>query len=168
MPDQNKQSNKGLRLSLAATRILIGLIFLWAFFDKLIGLGFSTPAERSWLNGGSPTFGFLSSTEGPFAGIFHSLAGNTLVDWLFMIGLLGIGIGLTLGIAMRISTMAGVAMMILMWMASLPIATNPVLDDHIVYAAILVALFFGMPLQKCKMANAWRRLPVIKDNYWLQ
>lgn len=45
---------------LAATRIAVGFLMLWAFLDKLFGLGYSTPAAKSWLNGGSPTNGFLS------------------------------------------------------------------------------------------------------------
>src|SRR3546814_5818912 len=40
---------------MAALRVGVGSVFLWAFLDKLFGLGYSTPSERSWLNGGSPT-----------------------------------------------------------------------------------------------------------------
>ncbi len=29
------------------TRIAIGFVFFWAFVDKLFGLGFATPSERS-------------------------------------------------------------------------------------------------------------------------
>src|SRR5690625_6651809 len=55
---------------LGLVRIFIGFYFLWAFADKLLGLGFSTPKEGAWINGGSPTTGFLGgSIEGgnPFA-----------------------------------------------------------------------------------------------------
>ena len=53
----------------AKLRISIGLVFLWAFFDKLIGLGFNTCREgevidtlcsSAWLKDGSPTEGFLN------------------------------------------------------------------------------------------------------------
>jgi thiosulfate dehydrogenase [quinone] large subunit len=40
-------------------RIGLGWTFLWAFADKLWGLGFSTLPEKSWLAGASPTTGFL-------------------------------------------------------------------------------------------------------------
>ena len=53
------------RRALAVLRIMFGFYFLWAFLDKTFGLGFSTPAERAWINGGSPTRGFLSGVEGP-------------------------------------------------------------------------------------------------------
>jgi len=46
-------------------------------------------------------------------------------DWLFMIGLLGIGLALVLGFTMRIAASAGVAMLVLMWSAVLPPANNP-------------------------------------------
>ena len=66
-------------------RIGMGWIFLWAFFDKLFGLGFATKAEGAWVNGGSPTFGFLNfASKGPLAEIYQSMAGNAVVDWLFM------------------------------------------------------------------------------------
>jgi thiosulfate dehydrogenase [quinone] large subunit len=78
---------------LALTRISLGLIFLWAFFDKLLGLGFATASDSSWILGTSPTTGFLQfATKGPFATVFQSMAGNMVVDYLFMAGLLFIGI----------------------------------------------------------------------------
>ena len=47
------------RLALILLRLALGVEFLWAFVDKLFGLGYSTPSARAWLNGGSPTKGFL-------------------------------------------------------------------------------------------------------------
>jgi len=146
-----KAKDKSL-YALAVARISIGLILLWAFFDKLVGLGFttcrdmktnvvSTMCDSAWLNGGSPTTGFLkNATKGPFEGIFQALANNTLVDWLFMLGLLGIGMALTFGIAMKAGSYSGVALLLLMWLAVLPPEHHPVIDEHIVYAAVLVAL----------------------------
>jgi hypothetical protein len=46
---------------LAVFRVVLGFEFLWAFLDKTFGLGYATPAERAWINGGSPTKGFLRS-----------------------------------------------------------------------------------------------------------
>ena len=68
---------------------------------------FATPAARAWITGGSPTKGFLSGSEGPFAGFYHALAGNGFVDVLFMVGLLGIGLALILGIGLRVAAVAG-------------------------------------------------------------
>ena len=42
-------------------RISLGWVFLWAFLDKTFGLGYATESKDAWIDGGSPTFGFLSS-----------------------------------------------------------------------------------------------------------
>lgn len=52
------------RQVLAVARIVIGFTFLWAFIDKLFGLGFATPAERAWINGGTPAQGFIGGDRG--------------------------------------------------------------------------------------------------------
>lgn len=169
MPKKNSNNTSaGLWVSLAVTRILLSLIFLWAFVDKLYGLGFATPAERSWLHGGSPTTGFLSGVEGPYGPFFQALAGNALVDWLFMLGLLGVGVGLLFGIAMRLSIVSGAVMLFLMWMASLPLANNPFIDDHIIYIAVLAVLWFELPQQRLSAGYKWRELSFVKNNYWLR
>ncbi len=122
------------KLGLILLRLGLGWIFLWAFIDKLWGLGFGTPFERAWLQGGSPTSGFLSNASGPFLEFFNSLAGQPWVDWLFMIGLLGIGLALILGIAVRFGSFCGIIMMVLMYMAALPLVNNPFMDNHLIYA----------------------------------
>jgi len=86
---------------LALARISIGFVFLWAFLDKLFGLGKATPSGKGWLFGageGNPTKGFLSSVEGPFAGFYNSIAGAAWANWLFMLGLACIGVALIVGL----------------------------------------------------------------------
>ncbi len=124
----------------AVVRILLAFQFLWAFGDKTFGWGRATPAENAWLDGGSPTTGYLSSIEGPFAGFFNSLAGNVVIDWLFMLALLGIGLALALGIGMRVAAGAGVLLLLLMWLASMPVPVNPFVDSHLVDAVLLIGL----------------------------
>lgn len=126
--------------ALAALRILLGAILLWAFADKAFGLGFSTPAGKSWLAGSSPTAGYLGSLKGSLAGAFQPLAGNPAVDAAFMLGLLLVGGALVLGVALRAAAVGGTALMLLMWLSSLPLKTNPVLDEHVIYAAAMFAL----------------------------
>jgi thiosulfate dehydrogenase (quinone) large subunit len=168
MAKTSKTTNEAVWYSLAAARILVGLVFLWAFFDKLFGLGASTPAAKAWIVGGSPTAGFLSGVKGPFAPMFHSLAGSGWADWLFMLGLLGIGVGLLFGIAIRLSATFGSLLLFLMWMASLPIKTNPLIDDHLVYITILAAICYGLPFQKWSIGKWWQGLKPVKSNPWLQ
>lgn len=146
----------------AVTRLGLGFIFLWAFVDKLFGLGFATPTERAWVNGGSPTTGFLSGVEGPFADFFTPMAGQAWADWLFMAGLAGIGVALVAGVAMRIAAASGAVMMVLMWMASLPLETNPVLDDHIIYALVLIGLAAARAGDTFGLGRAWAALPLVR------
>ncbi len=138
--------------SLAVLRIATGLVFLWAFLDKTFGLGYSTAPAKAWLHGGSPTKGFLSSADvGPLQGAFHAIAGAWWADWLFMLGLLGVGLAVTVGVALRISAVAGGLMLALMWLAEFPPAlqtaagapsgsTNPLIDYHVIYAIALVVV----------------------------
>tara|TARA_Y100000310_G_scaffold342852_1_gene447891 strand:+ start:9415 stop:9948 length:534 start_codon:yes stop_codon:yes gene_type:complete len=163
----------------ALTRISLGLIFLWAFFDKLIGLGFATCRDAesgitsvmcnsAWLNGGSPTFGFLSfATKGPFAELFKSLAGVGIVDWLFMLGLLGIGLTLTFGFMVRIGSYSGALMLVLMWLAVLPPGHHPFLNDHIIYALVLIGLSLVNAGDKWGIGKWWSNQKFVKNNpFW--
>lgn len=122
-------------------RIGLGLIFLWAFFDKVFGLGFATKADQSWLDGVSPTAGFLGhAARGPLTGFYHALAGQPIVDWLFMIGLLALGIALVSGKFLKIAGYAGALLMLLMWSVALPPTNNPLLDEHIIYGLLLLGI----------------------------
>src|SRR3989344_8142829 len=114
--------SKEVNYTLGILRIALGLIFLWAFVDKLLGLGFATVREKAWIFGNSPTAGFLSNADGFFSPVFNSLAGSALVDWLFMLGLFLIGLALVLGIGIKLAGYSGVLLMTLMWLASLPLS----------------------------------------------
>jgi thiosulfate dehydrogenase [quinone] large subunit len=149
------------RYAFAVARIGIGFVFLWAFADKLFGLDHATPAARAWVNGGSPSGGFLKGVHGPFAGAFNAIAGAP-ADWLFMAGLLGIGVALVLGVGMRIAAAAGALLLVLMWAASLPIATNPFLDDHLIYAVVLVGLALMHSGGTAGLGQIWDRLPIVR------
>jgi thiosulfate dehydrogenase [quinone] large subunit len=122
-------------------RLVMAFIFLWAFIDKVFGLGFATKSADAWIRGGSPTAGFLKfGTHGPLALYFQSLSGNALVDWLFMFGLLFVGATLLLNKYVVWGAVVGIIMMVLIWLALLFPANNPIIDEHVVYALVL-ALF---------------------------
>jgi thiosulfate dehydrogenase [quinone] large subunit len=151
-PTQHAAASTTWVARVAATlRIGFGLTFLWAFVDKVLALGFHTGYDQTgaldrfgdaaWINGGSPTEGFLKfGADGPFKGFYNSIGGTVFADTLFMAGLLGIGIALTFGIGMRLATGAGVLMYVLMWSVVLPPENNPILDDHLLSAGVLVLL----------------------------
>ncbi len=122
----------------AILRISAGFIFMWPFLDKLFGLGMTTAPGKSWLAGGSPTVGFLSGTSGTFSWIFHPIAQSQIVTWLFMLGLLFVGITFILGIALKPGAIAGTIMLFLMWLSVFPPSGNPFMDYHWFYAFALI------------------------------
>src|SRR5206468_12118453 len=91
-PAASIPATRALRYVTGVLRLSLGWIFLWAFLDKLFGLGHETKTAQAWIHGGSPTYGFLKKgAEGPFADFYHGIAGAAWADWLFMLGLAGIG-----------------------------------------------------------------------------
>ena len=151
----------------AVTRILLGWIFLWPFLDKLFGLGHETPSAKAWIHGGSPTTGFLKGAVGPFAGIYHSLSGSAWADWGFMIGLVCIGAALLAGVGVRVAAGTGALLLILMWSASLPPANNPFLDEHLVYAAVLVGLAMVGAGNTWGFGRRWSETDLVRRHPWL-
>ena len=140
----------------------MGWIFLWAFLDKVFGLGYSTLSSRAWLNGGSPTTGYLTNTKGVFSGLFHSLSGNVGIDVLFMVALLAIGVALILGIGMKIAGYSGAVLMALMWLAAVPPTTNPIVDDHLVYLFLFLAMTTVKVGQWLGLGKWWISTPIVK------
>lgn len=148
---------------LALLRILMGWMFLWAFLDKLFGLGFATKATSAWLSGGSPTSGFLKfATSGPLKETFQSLSGVVWVDWLFMLALLLLGISLILGVGLRIAAMGGTILLSLMWFSLFPIENNPFLDEHIIYIVVLWVLSFNNAGDFWGLGKWWGKASLVK------
>jgi thiosulfate dehydrogenase [quinone] large subunit len=155
-------------------RTVTGFIFLWAFLDKTFGLGYATPSNRAWIHGGSPTKGFLASVAvGPFRTPFHNIAGQGWADWLFMLGLLTIGVAVIAGVALRLAAVGGGLLMLLMWAAEWPLAkhtvagapsgsNNPLVDYHVIYAAMLVTIAFLAERHRSMLGAAWQRLPFVQ------
>lgn len=161
------------RRVLAALRLAMGFIFLWAFVDKTFGLGFSTPVERAWINGGTPSQGFLmgDAVVGPLKPFFSGIA-SPASDVLFMIGMLAIGLAVMLGIGLRISAVAGTIIMLLMYLAEWPFganasSTNPLVDYHIIYALALIAIAALSAGDTWGFGRPWKRLAIVQKMPWL-
>ena len=169
-------THENARRALAVLRIGFGITFLWAFLDKLLALGFATGKNAetgvvdrfgpdAWINGGSPTFGFLNfgvSDSNPFQGFFNSIAGDAWTNWLFMLGLLGIGLALTLGVGMRVAATTGAALYLMMWAASLPLENNPVIDVHLLGAISVVVLGLTLAGDTWGLGAQWARTTLVK------
>jgi thiosulfate dehydrogenase (quinone) large subunit len=133
-PAADTRSDTAARYLLAGIRIGLGWIFLWAFLDKVFGLGYATTSAKSWLNGGSPTNGFL----------------------------------VLLGIGMRLAAVGGALLTIMMWTAVLPPASNPFLDDHLIYAAVLITLALMGAGNTLGLGRAWASTPLVRRASWLR
>jgi thiosulfate dehydrogenase [quinone] large subunit len=165
---------------LAIARIAVGFIFLWAFLDKTFGLGYSTTAAKAWIHGGSPTSGFLGHVEvGPFRTFFASLAGSSVVDVLFMLGMLGVGLALILGVGLRVAAVAATVILLSMWAAEWPLAkltfdgqpsgsVNPIVDYHLVYALVAIVAAWSAAGRVWGLGKVWETTSLVKRLPWLK
>jgi thiosulfate dehydrogenase [quinone] large subunit len=165
---------------LAVSRIALGFVFLWAFLDKTFGLGYSTPVAKAWINGGSPTSGFLGHVEaGPLRTFFMSLSGSAVVDTLFMLGMVAVGLALILGIGLRVAAIAGALIMVLMWAAEWPLAqltfdgqpsgsVNPIVDYHLIYALLAIVVALTAAGRTWGLGRIWESTSLVKRLPWLR
>jgi thiosulfate dehydrogenase [quinone] large subunit len=161
--------------ALATLRIAFGITFLWAFLDKTFALGFHTGYDQegnldrfgpaAWINGGSPTEGFLTfgvPEDNPFKDFFNGMADSVFIEWVFMLGLLGIGVTLLLGVGMRIGAAAGALMYAFMYAAVLPLENNPVVDDHLVGVIVMAVLALGAAGTTWGLGHWWNSREVVR------
>jgi thiosulfate dehydrogenase [quinone] large subunit len=160
-----------------ALRLLMGFTFLWAFLDKMFALGFATGRNPktggidffgpdAWIRGGSPTDGFLGfglHTKEPFFSFYHGMVGSTFVEWAFMLSLLGIGIALMFGIVTRIAAIGGAVLLVMMYFAgSIFPANNPLIDEHIIEAVVLLGIAYVGAGRYLGLGNKWRKTKLVK------
>ena len=158
-------------------RLSIGWVFLWAFLDKLLALGFASGrdaetgvvdrfGDAAWINGGSPTDGFLQfglHTKAPFTDFYSSLAGSAIIEWIYMLSMAAIGIALILGVATRLAAGAGIVWMAMFYTASAIWPENNLfMDDHIVYAIVLAGLAYVGAGRYLGLGRQWERLGLVK------
>lgn len=154
---------RGVLLPLSILRIIIGFMLVWGFIDKLFGLGMQTPSGQGMIDGGSPTHDFLAYNDGLFAEFFNWMAGySDIADILLMAGLLLIGIGLMLGIATKLSVLFGSVIMIFFFLSVFPISDNPIVDYHIVYVFVLIAIWVTNAGSYLGLGEKWNELSIVK------
>jgi len=169
-------------------RLVIGWTFLWAFVDKMFGLGFATcrdakggsaidyACSASFMKGGSPTFGFLTfaTPASHTGGLFDWLApsapdATNVTDWIFMLALLGAGVLLMLGVMVRISGIGAALLLIFMYLASAVWPeNNPFVDDHIINAIALVGVVLAGGGRWLGFGRQWERLGIVQKHAWLK
>ena len=161
---------KATRYLFAGLRLALGWTFLWAFLDKMFGLGHETAEKAAWINGGHPTEGFLKfAATGPFKGFYNDIAGAAWADWLFMLGLLGIGVALILGIGMRIAAAAGATA------AGPDVDRRPAAREQPVHGRpprstppSSSCSPSSAPATPLGLGKAWAKLPIVRNNGWLK
>jgi len=148
------------KLMITLFRVAIGWHFLYEGISKMV--------VGNW----SAT-GYLANATGPFSGIYHWMAGSetimSIVDPLNMAGLVLIGLGLFLGVAIRISSISGIVLLLLYYFAYPPFGGNLfgaaegtlyIVNKNLIEALALVTLIFinekgfgiyGLPVFKRKI-----------------
>lgn len=182
---------KGLQRVFALLRIAAGWTFLWAFLDKAFALGFSTGrvlndagatvkidffGDAAWINGASPTAGALGfGMKGPFVHFYQTITGFQMtqagptsaawIDWVYMLSMLLIGTALVLGIGVRLAAIGGIA-----WMAIFYTATaiwpehNNFIDEHVIDALVLAALFLANAGRYYGLGKIWQRTELVEKH----
>lgn len=153
-----------VRKLLAIGRILMGWTFMWPFLDKLFGLGYGTASEAAMVSGGTPAQGYMiNATSGPFKEVFVWMAETfgSVVDFLFMFGLFGIGLAMLTGAGLKIAAWGGALLMAFMYFAALPIGqanmgfTNPITDSHWIEAILLLIAAYSLSGDTWGLGRWW-------------
>ena len=144
-----KDLKSGKAWSIFALRVVLGFMFLWGGIQKI----------GKEMAGSYATSGFLShAVSGPFQVVFNGMAGNPAVEYLLVYGELLIGISLVFGIVSRVGSIAGIPMVLLMYVSQLPagaagygnylnqlLQTDALFNEYILMALIFLAFIFLVP-----------------------
>jgi thiosulfate dehydrogenase [quinone] large subunit len=156
--------SKKAPIVLLLLRLSLSWVYLWAFIDKIFGFGFNTPPGKAWVDGISPTLGYLKfAIKGPFKDFYASLAGDPVVDLLFMAGLLFIGLTMASGIFLKLGSCAGVLINILFYTSGfIPPEHNPFIDEHTINLCLFLLIAVGADAAVLWPARWWRETSLVK------
>lgn len=118
----------------AATALTLRILLGWVLFYS----GITKVLDPSWT-----AAGYLENAVppgNPFVGAWSVFATLPATDLLVQWGLTLTGIGLLFGAFVRWNALWAAAMMVLFWASSLPLEHAVVIDEHVVYAVVLVSL----------------------------
>lgn len=155
---------------LGGLRILLGVVLLWAGLDKVIGLGYPTKSGQAVIDGASATEGYLAYgiAEGaPAHGILTPLAGNPLIDALYLAATIGAGAAILLGVAVKPAAFGAAALFLGLWFSAWPLEFNPVIDQHLVYAVLGLALASLHAGRYFGLGRWWENTSLVQNRAWL-
>ena len=142
------------RRGVALLRIVVGIIFLWAGLDKLLGsgpegwtaagfLGHATGGSLGWPFVAAPAADAAAVIYNPTHDLWVSLSKNTtalaIINPMVVYGEIGIGISLILGLLTRFGAIMGALMMALFFVAGWAF-TNGIVEEHLTYMVVLLAI----------------------------
>ncbi|HET9497873.1 MAG TPA: DoxX family membrane protein [Candidatus Limnocylindria bacterium] len=139
------------QLGVAVLRVAVGIIFLWAGLEKVIGAGgeWSAAGFLGGGTGGSLGWPFFIGDPGdqvfnPTQSFWASMADNeaamTAINLLVPWGQVAIGVSLILGLLTRFGAAMGTLMMLLFFVAAWDFEFG-IVNQHLTYA--LVTFFLG-------------------------
>lgn len=127
---EQDRSGKRAAIALASLRVVIGWVFFYSGISKVL--------DPEWTASGYLTHAVPEGN--PFKELWPVLADMPIVDPLVQFGLTLVGLGIILGAFTRWNTFWAVVMMLLFWASSLPLENGIVVDQHVVYVAVLIGL----------------------------
>lgn len=140
------------QLGVALLRVVVGIIFLWAGLEKLIGSGaegFTAAGFLKFATGGTLGWPFVAGevAEGtifnPTQAFWTGLAANEgamgIINLLVPFGQLAIGISLVLGLFTRFGALMGALMMFFFFLAAWDFQYG-VVNQHLTYLVICLTL----------------------------
>ncbi len=147
--------NRLQNLSLFLVRLTLGWMFFYAGITKILAPAWSA---EGYIKGATHFVGmfqwFLSPSVLP------------VINWLNMWGLTLVGVSLILGIAVRFSSLAGMMLMALYYLAALKFPyPNPhayLVDEHIIYISVFFLLFVFHAGKSFGLAKWCSSLPLCK------
>ncbi|HEV7199218.1 MAG TPA: DoxX family protein [Candidatus Limnocylindria bacterium] len=140
------------QLGVAVLRIAVGIIFLWAGLEKVIGgggewsaagfLGFGTGGTLGWpFVTGEPGEGeIFNPTNAFWVAVADNQTAMTVIDLLVPWGQIGIGVSLILGLLTRFGAAMGTLMMVMFFFAAWDFEFG-IVNQHLTYA--VVTFFLG-------------------------
>ncbi len=145
-------SGKVHQLGVALLRVLVGVIFLWAGLEKVLGSGpegFSAAGFLQFGTAGSLGWPFVTgevadgTVFNPTHDVWVGLAGNatamSIINALVPVGQIGIGISLILGLLTRFGAIMGALMMLFFFLAAWDFEFG-IVNQHLTYALICTTL----------------------------
>ncbi|HJT63675.1 MAG TPA: DoxX family membrane protein, partial [Candidatus Limnocylindria bacterium] len=139
------------QLGVAVLRVGVGIIFLWAGLEKVIGgaggwsaagfLGFGTGGTLGWPFVAEAVEGVIyNPTHDMWVVVSENSTAMTIINLLVPWGQVGIGVSLILGLLTRFGAAMGTLMMLIFFVAAWDFQFG-VVNQHLTYA--LVTFFIG-------------------------